>query len=607
LGNFLLVASERGKQARGHQLYNTGLRQVQSLFRQKPNVEFSSVNSRAALFPTVAKPKSGYFYQDQNQCWVFSIGTWILSNSSNTILVDLLNRYHEIGFERLAGELEGFFVIVIGDETHNELVLITDLVGSCHAFLREFDGAIAISGSSLLLASLAPSSPDPIGIEQFLRNGIIYEDRTIYEGIRKLPPASVIRIADGRVRSVEKYWSAGQLRPCTLTAGDASERMWSAMSSAGKRIGKTFPNLVSDITGGYDSRLLLAGLLGCGLEPSTFVSGRPDSPDVVLGKQISAHFGLSNTHVDSTGSVDFKEVQSAFVLTDGEYNVVEYARILRSHCRLSSQFDISLNGSFGELARGYWWELLFPHVGAKRKLDAHRISRARFAPARPHFRLLRKELDFDLADFLARAIEQTNCGLEDAPNTLQLDHLYMMMRMQRWQGRIASSTNRLWPCLSLLGMRSILEPILEAKPSARERSYLVRFLLSRYMPELAKIPLEHGYPAEPLRITNVHRFIPVITYYAGKVGERLTRQLRRLPTTNSSNGIPNRLHLWQSAEVQQLMSQETPLMSVLDPSQLAQFLRLSQDFSFAFSPEWERLLSLQMAFQRAAEVSSSRP
>ena len=65
-------------------------------------------------------------------------------------------------------------------------------------------------------------------------------------------------------------------------------------------------------------------------------------------------------------------------VTDGEYDMVEYANVFRVHHQLSKSFDVSINGSFGELARGYWWELLFPNPAKTGKLDGELVARKRY-------------------------------------------------------------------------------------------------------------------------------------------------------------------------------------------------------------------------------------
>src|SRR5262249_3376409 len=122
----------------------------------------------------------------------------------------------------------------------------------------------------------------------------------------------------------------------------------------------------------------------------------------------------------------------------------------------------------------------------------------------------------DIVEHLAMIIGRLNRNLVEWPNTAQMDHAYLMLRMHRWQGRIASSTDQIWPCLSPFMLRSVLETALQTTVRTRKHSRLVRSLMTMLHPQLAEYPLEHGYPAAPLTLKNLPRFIPAMWRYAEK-------------------------------------------------------------------------------------------
>jgi hypothetical protein len=106
-----------------------------------------------------------------------------------------------------------------------------------------------------------------------------------------------------------------------------------------------------------------------------------------------------------------------------------------------------------------------------------------------------------------------------------MDNIYLRLRMQRWQGRIGSSTSQIWTALSPFGCREPLMAMLSAPPSQRIRSGMARDLISTLAPDLARIPLEQGSPAERFSITNAHRFWPLAVHYGEKVRNKLAPKL----------------------------------------------------------------------------------
>jgi hypothetical protein len=96
---------------------------------------------------------------------------------------------------------------------------------------------------------------------------------------------------------------------------------------------------------------------------------------------------------------------------------VEYSNIAAVHRRLAAQFDISVNGSFGEVGRGYWWELLFPRTGAREKLNARKLAEKRFATNSFDSRLFPPEERLELISHFADIIERTNAMVTSLPIT----------------------------------------------------------------------------------------------------------------------------------------------------------------------------------------------
>jgi len=520
----------------------------------------------------------------------------------------LLARYEEIGASALARELEGFFAVVIGDAANRDLLVISDIVGSFHCYWREIEDGFAISGSSLLLGALGPSTPDPVACAEFLGTGVLYEDRTLLREVRKLPPASIVRFGEHHARSVERYWNIGETANSPLSGATAVGALWETLTVAANRIGHRFTRPICDLTGGYDSRAVVAAFAGAGISFSTTVSGPANSGDVVVAAALAKKLGVDHRHVTNDAPVLPVELDHAWRMTDGEYDGVDYARIYRNHDEMRRMADLSVNGSFGEIARGYWWELLFPGVGRSTPLDAMLLAQRRYATGAYDRSLLPAGSGFNLVEHMRAVIERNNRGLEGQANTLQMDNAYLFLRMQRWQGRIASSTNQIWPCLSPFMFTSVLETMLRIVPAQRRRGLIIRQMLSRYSPVLAKHPLEHGYPAVPATPLNFWRFWPLGTHYAGKVSARLGRLLglsgRRRKTPDQ---LSTREALWQHDSVATVLDVDRMhLAAIIDRVALRGFLNRSRSGNFAYDGQWARLLTLELTLQALTRSSHAQ-
>jgi hypothetical protein len=188
--------------------------------------------------------------------------------------------------------------------------------------------------------------------------------------------------------------------------------------------------------------------------------------------------------------------------------------------------------------------------------------------------------------------------------------VYFTLRMQRWQGRIASSTNQLWPAFSPAGFAQVLDPILAAKAGTRFRSLLVRKVFARFSPGLSRIPLEHGYPPMPATPLNLWRFSPLIGHYAGKVLSKVAARSGLGQSAHAATGPtptqalhPENSVLFRETDLLGWMNE--PLLSetglfrsdslraLLDPNGVSGGIHVDQ---------WRRLVTLEFLLRRIADI-----
>ena len=600
MSNFLVVLPASHAPDRGEALFRSGLARTQQVKGRPASHIHTQPWCLAAAFPRRYGSGGKLAYDDETGSWLLAAGTWFhVDGYASGAEELLLRRYLQIGPERLGRELEGFFVVVAGDGRTRETIALTDVVGSCHCFVREWDDVLALSSSSFVLAALEESTLDPVACQEFLGTGVIYEERTLYREVRKLGPASIHRFSNGASAEARRYWRITDIEPESLDGPQAVHELGKAVVRAARQVARVFPRSVCDLTGGYDSRALTALFRTAGVRFGTVVAGLPASADVRVARRLAEVANFPHLHIPPEGPLTFRRLEDAFALTDGEYDLTEYVRILDVHERLAQSFDISLNGSFGEVARGYWWELLAPHVGARRKLDTDKIAKRRYAAQPYDPALFPSEIRLDLVSHFAGVMERTNEGLSDLPNTFQMNHAYLMMRMQRWQGRIGSSTDQIWPCLPPFLFRSVLEAMLRAKAKWCRRSLLVRRLLATYQPEMAAVPLEHGHPPLPFTWRTAHRFWPLALLYGRKAARKLLSKAGYVSRPTASGP---RFQLTEDEAVREVLHPPTMrLNGLLDPSSLAGFLRHAGEPGFRYDAQWARVLTLEITLRKLAD------
>jgi asparagine synthase (glutamine-hydrolysing) len=605
MGTFLVLLSEPERNREAAPLFAAALAFARTVPGQSPSGVLEADGLRAASFPRRNGSGAPIVTDPATGSWLAVAGTWFHGDGyASGQEARILQEFLRSGIRALADKLQGFFALVVADARQKTVHVVTDIVGSCHCFLRAVDGGLAISNSSLLLASLGGSQLDPLACQEFIATGVIYEDRSLFREVRKLAPACIYTFSRGTLQSSRPYWRISNLAPESLDVQRASRALWAALADSARLVENAFARPVCDLTGGYDSRALVAAFHAARVPISTAVTGPPQSRDVLISKGLAEMARLPHVHLQKQPAMTLDRLRDALPLTDGEYDLVEYSRIQETHQTLAEQFDISINGSFGELARGYWWELLFPHTGHCRPLPARKVAARRYAAGAFDSGLFHVERRVDLVSHLTGVVERTLQGLAGRPNTFQMDQVYLGMRMQRWQGRIASSTNRIWPCLSPFMFRSVLEVALAAQARARRHSLLVRRMLAEFSPAWANFPRENGCPCLPFAWNNFYRFAPLLGYYGGKAWTRTARLAGlRGTATDSKDADSPRMRLWSQDAVRALLDPRSLHLSVLlDPAALDNFLRRSQNPAFAFGAQWNRLLTVECAVSALHEA-----
>ena len=124
-----------------------------------------------------------------------------------------------------------------------------------------------------------------------------------------------------------------------------------------------FPGRVrAALSGGFDSRLIVAGLLAAGVHPQLFVYGGVESVDVVVARTVAASAELSLDVIDKDimnrdlPVPNVESLEQSALFFDGLPNDGIYDRGPDQQTRLQQNADgyIALNGGGGEIFRNYF-------------------------------------------------------------------------------------------------------------------------------------------------------------------------------------------------------------------------------------------------------------
>jgi asparagine synthase (glutamine-hydrolysing) len=118
----------------------------------------------------------------------------------------ILHAYEEFGPDCVA-RLEGMFAFAIVDQRKRELFVARDRMGKKPLFYGVFGGAFHFASElpALRQSPAFRSDIDLSALEGYLSLGYFLAPGTIYRGVRKLPPAHWLRLANGQIE-IRRYW-----------------------------------------------------------------------------------------------------------------------------------------------------------------------------------------------------------------------------------------------------------------------------------------------------------------------------------------------------------------------------------------------------------------
>lgn len=117
--------------------------------------------------------------------------------------------------EDLPQKLDGFFAAALWDSQAETLILMRDLWGKKPLYLAEEGGTLLFgSDADAILAALpgAPRIREEI-LAEYLAYGYVPDSASIYAGLEKLPPASILVWRRGEPRPQPRKWGAIRIHP----------------------------------------------------------------------------------------------------------------------------------------------------------------------------------------------------------------------------------------------------------------------------------------------------------------------------------------------------------------------------------------------------------
>lgn len=323
-----------------------------------------------------------------------------------------------------------------------QLFVCNDGLGSYHLFHDpEFK---IVSSSFVAVAELgAKGALDKQGVYEYAWNGATFGTKTFFSNVKRVAHASLVHMADvAQLKQLDDPVDIGSASD-ELSLTSIAQQETAKLSALFATYKPNFRGPVrTALSGGYDSRLILALLLQGEITPDLFVYGDAESLDVKVAKTIAEGEKLPLAHiikseVEPPSPDGFPEsCERNLYAFDGWKNgglfdnSADYAdRRARSDSR-----STVLNGSVGEIFRNFFY---LPDRSMTVR-DVIWSFFSRYAPSSMTPVFSQDEYEAELGNDI-RAVLDTD---QDSLSRAQVEAIYPLFRGRYWTARDTTINQR---------------------------------------------------------------------------------------------------------------------------------------------------------------------
>jgi len=269
----------------------------------------------------------------------------------------ILQGYGQWGID-VTSRLNGMFAFALWDGPKETLHLVRDRFGKKPLFYRDAGGEVVFASEvRALVKGLSGTPPiDLRALDAYLSYLCVPGDMSIYEGVRKVPPASIVTCTRNGLK-VDRYWRLSFRNKIQRTEGEAIEQLDDLLEDATRLCMTADVPVGAFLSGGVDSSTVVAMMNRIGHPVRTFSVGFADETMDELPHARAVSAALRTRHVEMIVEPDAAAILPRLVWHYGEpfadssavptYYLAEVAR---------EDVKVALNGDGGDEAfAGYSW------------------------------------------------------------------------------------------------------------------------------------------------------------------------------------------------------------------------------------------------------------
>jgi len=504
-----------------------------------PGTQAVGWHCTAAKLDSSASRHRGIIQNEATGSWLLAAGTMVClsdDRGSDSGLDALLKDYVEWGADALQS-YEGHFALMIYNGREKSLSIISDPMGHFAIFYGGRGNQTFIAASALAIARQIGSKPDKLAIECFLRTGLIYGDKTLWQDVKRLPPATILKITPNRVETFE-YWALTIDQTIAhLSLDEALDYAVDMMSRIFRRFLQREGQVWADLTGGFDTRTTTMFMAREGIPFTAYCVGPVNHPDVKISRQICQEMEWDYRHMPMPDNWEHEQcdwLKVAVYKGDARLNMLQLAYVLQGQQERAMTHKAHVLGvGVDEWREHVYLRTAVTSIGRSGVNYDDLVGNRMFTPIPFRLFTLSQDRTQDVREELKMYFAKLASRCAGWSNLAKMDLIYLRHRHPTHRGAYMSATAGI--------MRSLM-PFCFKEPETFGLSlnytwrlnyhyHFVRALLERENPRLARIKTTKGGPTIPMRLTNIYQFWPLYQQIIGRKAKEALCKLFGKPIT----------------------------------------------------------------------------
>ncbi len=382
--------------------------------------------------------KTENIYVFPNNDFIISVGTCIYNKK---IGIDSIKELFEDFSEgkNINIGLNGNYTIIIF--RNDKLYILNDYLGLYRIYTNKTKTVLS---NSFLAVSRAITKKNISSQEiyEYIFQGAFYGDKTIYKEIKLLSSQYLWQISP-ELTKTEKDFDFN-FNQTSSNLNDLVTKTSKSHLDYFNMLKNTFGNkITSALSGGYDSRLMLALMKNVDILPKLYVYGENNSNDVKVAKTITEGENLLLDHVNRS-EYDRIEIQSFRSILENNFycfdglgikGVFDNGSDINTRIKRYEDMLLQLNGGGGEIYRNFW------NLPNKR-YSIRNFLKSKYEPldlikiCTEHFN---KNQYYSNFENKIKIILSTD---KDSLSRKQIEMLYPFLRLKYWMGMNNSINNQ---------------------------------------------------------------------------------------------------------------------------------------------------------------------